>query len=189
MKTVWGYRNILRAIGQGLEQLDVRSFELEVSGNHYIVSGKCRKPHSTGLPIRKKAFFGIIQKIVSRKSPPSSESSAFYFSQLRFTRSDIELLDRKGKVLRSDLSSCPANPASTSNVLRMLGSYLDHQGGHLLKLSSYRQILSFWYINAAGIEVRENFRKPLLHHGLDILERRVKLAGHLPTFHTQASEV
>jgi len=168
LKTIDGYRNILRAIGQGLENLDVRSFQLEVSGSHYIVSGSCRKPQSMRFPIHKKLFFGLIQKSTLKESSPLS---IFYFSQLRFTRSDLELLDRKGKVLRSDLSS-HANFYSTSNFLRMVGSYLDHKGGRLLKLSSYRRILSLWYLNGAGIEVREIFTKPTYHldkrqsHGL-----------------------
>jgi hypothetical protein len=45
----------------------------------------------------------------------------------------------------------------------MVGGYLDHNGGRLLKLSSYRQILTLWYVNDADIEVREVFTRPTLH--------------------------
>lgn len=163
MKTISGYRSILRAIGQGLENLDVRSFELEISGSHYIVSGRCRKSDSKLTPIPKKSFFGLIQKFAPREASPSFDTAIFYFSQLRFTRSDIELLDRKGKVLRSDLCGCPPNRYSTANVLRMVGDYLDHSHGRLVKMSWYRQILTFSYVNQDGIEVREVFTRPILH--------------------------
>lgn len=163
MKAINGYQNILRAIGQGLENLEVSSFELEVAENHYIVSGRCRKSHSTLTPIPKKSFLGLIHDIALRKTSPSFESANFYFSQLRFSRSDIELLDRKGRVLRSELYRSPANRHSTSNVLRMVGGYLDHTNGRLLKLSCQRHILTVWYLNPVGVEVREIFTQPILH--------------------------
>lgn len=192
MNTISGYRNILRAIGQGLENLDVRSFDLEVSGSHYIVSGRCQKSHSTWAPIPKKSFFDLIQKMVPRKTSSSLDSPTFYFSQLRFTRSDIELLDRKGKVLRSDLYSCPSSRYSTSNILRMVGRYLDHTNGRLLKLSWYRQILTLWYVNDAGIEVREIFRRPIIHELLRPASRnahRINFSRHSVTTIGNRSEL
>ena len=163
LKTISRYRNILRAIGQGLENLEVKSFELEVSGSHYVVSGKSKKSHPACAPIAKKSFLSLIQNVGRRKALGASGSPAFYFSQLRFIRSDIELLDGKGKVLRSDVDHRPPNPHSISHVLRMAGAYLDHTNRRLIKLSWHHRILTLWYINGYGIETREVFTPPVLY--------------------------
>lgn len=154
-----GYQNILRAIGQGLENLDVTSFELEVLGNHYVVSGKCKEANMLDAPKAPltKSFLRFFRYVNKMKTADNSELEPFNFDGLRFTRSDIELLDRKGKVLRSSRVRLPPNPASIAQVLRMTGAYLDLNHSQLQRLSWHDRILTLWHANERGIEAKEEF--------------------------------
>lgn len=158
-KTPVHYQNILRAIGQGLENLAVTSFDLEISDSDYIVSGKCKKTTPAYAPNSsfKKSFLSLILNLDKKKTIKTSGSPSFHFSGLRFTPSDIELLDQKGKVLRSREDSCPPNPQSLSHILRMAGTYLDYQGSRLLRLSWDQQTLTLWHSNRQDFEVKDVF--------------------------------
>jgi hypothetical protein len=154
-----GYQNILRAIGQGLENLDVTSFELEVLGNHYVVSGKCKKANVLDAPKARltKSFLRFFGNVNKMNTTDISELERFNFDGLRFTRCDIELLDRKGKVLRSSRVRRPPNPDSIAQVLRMTGAYLDLNHSQLQRLSWHDRILTLWHFNVRGIEAKEEF--------------------------------
>ena len=154
-KPTFRYENILRAIGQGLEKLNVKSLRLEISDGHYVVSGKCRdgKPTHATKSVIKKAFLRLVQTVRWKKAAPEP----FQFTGLRFTRRDIDLLDRTGKFLRLNLDRCPPNLHSISHVLRMTGAYLDHADGLLLKLSWRHGILTLWSINGLGAHSKEEF--------------------------------
>lgn len=155
------YQNILRAIGQALENLNVKSFRLEISDGHYVVSGKCRdvKPPHAPKSIIKKTFLRLVQTVGQEKAAPEP----FEFTGLRFTRRDIELLDQTGKFLRLTLDRCTPYLVSISHVLRMAGAYLDHTNGLLLKLSWRHRILTLWFINELGAHSKEEFRLPELY--------------------------
>jgi hypothetical protein len=160
LKTPVHYQNILRAIGQGLENLNVNSFDLlEASENEFVVGGDCNKTKalSARKPSPKKSFLGLFLNNDTRKTTKTSGSLSFHFSGLRFTPSDIELLDQKGKVLRSTEDSSPPNPQSLSHILRMTGTYLDHHGSRLLRLSWDRQIITLWHTNRMDIEAKDIF--------------------------------
>ena len=153
------YENVLRSIGQALESLDANSFDLlEASDNEFVVGGECNKTKTLHAPKRspRKSFLSLIR---SDHKPKISRTSAlgFNFVGLRFTSSDIEYLDQKGKVLRSSGESCPPNPQSLSHILRMTGTYLDHHGSRLLQLSWRQQTLTLWHINRRKVEVKNVF--------------------------------
>jgi len=153
------YENILRAIGQGLEKLDVNSFDLlEASDTEFVVGGECNKTKTLHAPepSPKKSFLSFFR---SHDKPKTTRTSdlGFNFVGLRFTGSDIELLDQKGKVLRSSGDSCPPNPQSLSHILRMTGTYLDYHGSRLSRLSWHQQILTLWHINRRNVEAKDVF--------------------------------
>jgi hypothetical protein len=152
------YENILRAIGQGLENLDANSFDLlEASDNEFVVGGECNKTKTLHAPKpgHKKSFLSLFR---SEDKPKTTRTSVlgFNFVGLRFTSSDIELLDQKGKVLRSSGYSSP-NPQRLSHILRMTGTYLDYHGSRLLRLSWHQEILTLWHINRRSVEVKDLF--------------------------------
>ena len=157
------HQYILRAIGQGLENLEVKLFELEFSDGCYWVSGNCKK---TKAPVEEqpglaKAFLRLIRN--SRRKTTGTPDLPFHFSGLRFGPPDIDALDRKGKALRSSSSGYSTDPDSISQVLRMTGAYLDYKRGSLLRISWQQPILKLWYLTARGIEAREEFSPPDLY--------------------------
>jgi len=154
------YQRILRAIGQGLENLDVKFFDLlVVSDNQYVVGGNCNKPKTRYAPKPrfKKSFLSLFRSVNKSKNTRTSVLDRFNFEGLRFSKSDIEHLDRKGKVMRSNGDNSPPSPHSVSHILRMTGAYLDYKEGRLLGLSWRRQILTLWHINKRGVEKKEEF--------------------------------
>jgi len=127
------YQNILRAVGQGLETLEVNSFYLDVIENHYIVRGESKK-RKTAAAVKsnlKKSFLSHVRKRTKKKSP----LRPFHFAGLRFTPRDIELLERKGQALQTDAEGNPPDPHALSQVLRTVGAYLDVHDCRLLAIS------------------------------------------------------
>ena len=151
------YENILRAIGQSLEYLEAESFELDTSDDHYVVSGERKKANATPEPINQKSFLGFIRNVGKKKAAQTTGSQNYHFSGLRFTKADIELLDRKGKVLRAKFEESTLNPHGISQELRTAGAYLDHRERRLLKLSWRQQTLTLWHVNGLGVEAKEVF--------------------------------
>lgn len=160
------HQNTLRAIGQGLENLEVESFDLDTLDDHYVVGGQCKKNNATPIPepISKKSFLGFIRTVGKAKTTQTSGSQTFHFFGLRFTQADIELLDQKGRALRARVDDCTLNPHSISQVLRIGGVYLDHRESSLLKLSWRQQTLTLWHVNGLGIEAKEVFTPPDLYN-------------------------
>lgn len=165
-KATPNYGDILRAIGQGLENLSVNSFDLlETSDNEFVVGGNCTKIETlaAGKPSQKKSFLGLFRSDGKLITTRTSILERFNFVGLRFTRDDIELLDRKGKVLRSSGNPGSPDPYSVAQILRMTGGYLDNKGARLLGLSWHHQILTLWHVNRLGAEVKEEFTPPNLY--------------------------
>jgi len=154
------YQNILRAIGQGIEKLGVESFDLEISDNHdFVVSGTFRETQSASAPKPgiKKSLLSLIINAAKNNFKRKPGSTLFHFSAIRFTRSNIDLLDRAGKASRSSWDGSPLNPLGIAHVLRMAGAYLDGKGSRFSRLSWRHDALTLWHINGRGIEAKEIF--------------------------------
>src|SRR5262245_16434114 len=96
-KALENYQNVLRAIAQGLEAMEVKAFDLEVSDNHYIVRGESKRPKTAVTPKRnlKKSFFSLIHSGAKKRALIAAGLRPFHFTGVRFTPHDIELLERK----------------------------------------------------------------------------------------------
>src|SRR5262245_48043061 len=92
------YQNVLRAIGQGLEILEVKSFELEVSDGYYLASGKCKNIKARVVHQRslEKSFLSLIRK-VERKKTTKTSAFPFNFQELRLLRTISSFYNAKGK--------------------------------------------------------------------------------------------
>jgi hypothetical protein len=156
-KATVNYQNVLRAIGQGLEALEVKSFDLEVSDNHYVVRGECTKPMLSDTPKSnlKKSFLRLVLAVSKKRTARAAESPPFHFTGLRFTRTDIELLDRKGQVLQTNFETSAPNPHRLSQILRTVGAYLDQDECRLVKISWRDGFLTLWHINRHGVESKD----------------------------------
>jgi hypothetical protein len=151
------YEDTLRAIGQGLENLGAVAFELECSNGEFVVNGECRKTTAIPNTVRKKSFFSLILKL-GAKARAEPDTSTFHFSEIRFTKSDIVLLNRKGRALRFSSGSGAPDPHSLAHVLRMTGAYLDSRKNGLSKLSWHAPTLTLWEVNSAGTKTRKDYK-------------------------------
>ena len=162
-KVAVNYQCVLRAIGQGLEKLGVESFDLEMSDNHgFVVSGTYRETKNpcAPKPRLKKSLLSLIINAAKNNGKQKTGSTLFHFSKIRFTRSNIELLDQAGKASRTSWDGNPLNPVGISHVLRMAGAYLDSQGSLFLRLSWHHDKLIVWHFkhfNGMGVEAQEMF--------------------------------
>jgi hypothetical protein len=160
------HQNALRAIGQGLENLEVESFDLDTSDDHYVVGGECKKKPATPTaePIRTKSLFSFIRTVGKAKATQTAGSQTFHFFGLRFTQAEADLLGQKGRGSRAKFDDCTLNPHSISQILRIAGVYLDHRESRLLKLSWHQQTLTLWHVNGLGVEAKEVFTAPDLYN-------------------------
>ena len=159
-KAAVNYQCVLRAIGQGIEKLGVESFDLEMSDNHgFVVSGTYRETKSpcAPKPRLKKSFLSLIINAAKNNCKQKTDSTLFHFSKIRFTRSNIDLLDQAGKASRTSWDGNPLNPFGISHVLRMAGAYLDSKGSLFLRLSWRHDKLTVWHFNGTDGEAKEMF--------------------------------
>jgi len=156
-KATVNYQNVLRAIGQGLEALEVKSFDLEVSASHYVVRGEGKKPTTPDAPkvSLKKSFLSLVLNVTKKRTARTADSPPFHFTGLRFTRTDIELLERKGKVLQTNFENDAPDPHRLSQILRTVGAYLDQDGCRLLKIIWRDGFLKLWHVNRRGVESKD----------------------------------
>jgi len=158
------YQTVLRAIGQGIEKLNVASFELETTDNQeYLVSGVYREGQRTGKPKKKSSLLSLIVNEAHIATRQNTEGTLFRFAGVRFSRSNIDLLDRAGKASRWNWDGNPLNPLGISQVLRIAGAYLDSKHIRFSRLSWHHQTLTLWHLNALGSEVKEVFTSANLY--------------------------
>ena len=150
------YEDILRAIGQELENLCVTAFELEYLDGEFVVSGEAQKT-VTPQPIHKKSIISMILKLGEKNSAPKRETLTVNLSDIRFTSNDIILFSRKGRALRFSSGSGAPDPHSLSHILRMVGAYLDSRTTGLSKLSWRSSTLTLWATNRAGTKTKKDF--------------------------------
>jgi len=164
-KAIVNCHNVLRAIGQGLETLEVIAFDLQVSDNHYVVSGAARKLKTAhaSKPSHKKSFLNLILNGTKKRTAKTAGLQPFHFTGLRFTPKDIDLLERKGQLLQTNFESSASNPHSLSQILRTVGAYLDLHECHLLKISWRDGLLTLWYLNKHGVESKDILSRLALH--------------------------
>jgi hypothetical protein len=151
------YENVLRAIGQGLEALEVAAFDLKVAENQYVVRGEARKLNTaTGSqPSLRRSFLNLILQGAHKRNAKTAGVRSFHFSGLRFTAKDIDLLERKGQVLQANFESSATDPSGLSQILRTAGAYLDLHECQLDKISWRDGLLTLWYLNRRGVESKD----------------------------------
>jgi len=158
------YQSILRAIGQGIEKLNVESFDLESSDNHeYIVAGVYKDNQVSFKPKKKSSLLSLIISKAHIHRTRNAEGMLFRFAGIRFSQSHIDLLDRAGKASRWSWDGNPLNPLGISQVLRIAGAYLDSKNIRFSRLSWHHHTLTLWHINLRGNEVKEVFTSANLY--------------------------
>lgn len=160
VKVIADYQKVLRAIGQGIERLGVESFDLKLGDDHdFVISGTYREGSTTPVskPRTKSSFLSLIICAAKKGKTPKASAPLFHFSEIRFTRDNLDLLDRAGKASRWHGDGLPPHPVGIANVLRMAGAYLDIRHSRFCRLSWQQQMLTLWHADEKGRETKEIF--------------------------------
>jgi hypothetical protein len=150
------YDRSLRAIGHSLELLCVSCFNLEKDGEDYLVRVTVSEPAS-------KVGFGrnlvnrVTQMVWRRRHSDKEPSSPGKLGQpLRYTPSDIWHLDSQAESQRGQANVMP-DAHKLSQVLRVIGDYLDRKEARAFTISMSTHSVSVWHESSAGYQNRETF--------------------------------
>jgi len=141
MAGVTDYTQPLRAIGQALEGMNIRSFELEPVGEEFILRGTV-PGSSQGRTLynpREQSYLGGLTQI-----------------ELRYSLREIDLLEKAGLSRRGDFGK-PADASSLSQVLRCIGGYLQQKCAHLVKVTRALDSVAVEYETSLGSKMKETF--------------------------------
>ena len=155
------YEQVLRAIGQGLEALDVEVFDLQVNGNNYVIRGNSsisKSAESIDPHAIRTAFLKVCKIVKSRFLAPRSSQNLSPCSELMlyFSQKDIDKLDRDGIKSRSDTPRSP-KPHSLPQTLRTLGWFVDQKQGQLRQILMRVYGVKLCYAEPYGRERTEQF--------------------------------
>lgn len=152
----------LRAVGQGLESLDVEDFELQADGEGYFALGIPRMPANgassptpTGL---KESLQNAWHSFTGRlDSTDKGSKTTPEVLRILFTPEGILRLEGEGKAKRSEGSVGVPNLTKLAQILRMVGEYIEARSGRVLKASKRRDRISFEYETASNKRTKEEW--------------------------------
>lgn len=163
MAEVSGYAQVLRAIGQALETLRVRSFELAPSGDDFVVRGTVALAAASPSPnpVNRHTFRVVWGPVNDAENFDPTQSKAVASEplsavDLHYTVQDIERLEYEGQARRQDPHRL-ADATSLSQVLRCMGAYLNQKCARLLKLAREDDVLTLEYETSLGSLMKESF--------------------------------
>lgn len=150
------YARSLRAIGHSLDLLGVRCFELKKNGEEYLVrvitGGPARKG-SRGNHLMKRVVQIVLKRRDDKTVPSSHGEDA---EHLRYTFSDIWHLDEDAQSRRGQGNVAP-DVCKPSQVLRVIGAYLDRMAARAFTISMSAHLVSLWYESGIGSRNWERF--------------------------------
>jgi hypothetical protein len=152
----------LRAVGQGLESLDVDDFDLQAEGEGYFALGMPRAAaNATNAPTPaglKQVFQNAWHSFTGQmdKTDSASKTTSAVLRVL-FTPEGIVRLEREGKAKRNEDSVGVPNFSKLAQILRMVGEYVDAKSGRLLKARKRRDRISFDYETPPNKRITEEW--------------------------------
>jgi hypothetical protein len=153
----------LRAIGQDLEALHVKTFDVEKHDDNYIVWVK-NKPSPPDKPPHRKLARTLLESIrLKLQGEPTAQKEDFsaptasWGNHLRYTPEDLDQLEQKGQARRTEPNRTP-DGHSLSQLLRALGGYLSRRTFRLQAISWREEFVSIVYETAQGQRELDNFR-------------------------------
>jgi hypothetical protein len=125
----------LRAVGQGLESLEIVDFDLEAKEDGYFVLGKPAEPSKPKEPAKANDAGSLSSTLQSlwRSSVARAKASEPAPRDLRvlFTPEGIARLDSEGKAQRDSASVSIPNLNRLSQIFRIVGEYMNLKIGSL----------------------------------------------------------
>jgi hypothetical protein len=161
--TPTNYSQLLRALGQALELLNVSEFDVEPDGDDLLVRGKAIVPvtNSIELPPEKNIVRDVWDLLPGQRTLelglniPAKPLSVTGLD-LRYTPSDINRLEREGQSRRMNFQQT-VDPATLSQLLRTVGAYINQQPARLVKISQKGALVLVQYQTLLGSRGREAF--------------------------------
>ena len=140
------HAQILRVIGQALNKLHVETFELKIQGNKYFLRAESKKPLLKKSRIQN-GLKGQLWPLWRRFQCPYKAKRPSVVFELHYTPQDINDLESKGRARRQDPKGMPET-YSLSEILRVVGAYVDLKGARLLEVSKQGQWVTIRYQTA-----------------------------------------
>jgi len=143
--------------------MGISCFDLEKKGDDYLI-------RATAAEFARKMGFGRklvkrIAQMVCWQFPDPDEKPS---QHLRYTPSDICNLDAQVTSQRGEANVMP-DAHKLSQVLRVIGDYLDQKEARVFIISMSTHSVSVWYETSGGYQNRESFTVP------DLYERAIHL--------------
>ncbi len=149
MAEVTDYAQPLRAIGQALEVLDVKGFELETAGDKFFIRGSLARAKDQRANKIRAAWDALQAGDRSGSDGPSS-------IELHYTLSDVERLEAEGRSRRGN-SAAMADASRLSQSLRSIGGYLSKKSASLVKLTREMEFVTLEYETSSGNRIKDTF--------------------------------
>jgi hypothetical protein len=159
MSGMTSYAQPLRAIGQALETLNLKSFDLEPRGEDFYVHGILMNAHPelSGDRVtaeKLNAIWGTMPDGKDGLPERAKTAPAPSPIELQYSPKDIDRLEEQGRAKRTDPHRTP-DAASLSQMLRSIGAYLTQKPARLIRLSRDEDSLSVEYRTTLGSVLRE----------------------------------
>jgi hypothetical protein len=141
----------LRAIGQSLELLGIQNFDIRKSGDSYVVDpgwGKLPRKLPRQEPAAKSFLKSIVKIVWGDPDEP--------IGPVAYSISDVNRLDLEGRSRRGRVPSMP-DTHKLSQVLRVVGDYLDKKNTDDFIVSRFDQLVTVNYDVRQGVQGRERF--------------------------------
>jgi hypothetical protein len=162
MNGMMGYAQLLRAIGQALETLNIQSFEMEPVGGDFFIRGNVLLASAESLGGQltydelRRAIWGNLPDENGGNGMDTAATGLTVHSpvELLYGVKDVERLEEEGRSKRVNPHGT-ANPSSLSQVLRCIGAYLNQKRARLLKLSREAETVAVEYETSLGTTIKE----------------------------------
>lgn len=160
----------LRAVGQGLESLDVEDFDLTVDVEGYFALATRRVPTRT----RKAAVRKVVRIAWHKFSGHNTEIDAGPdVLRVVFTPDGIFRLERMGRQRRKPQLGGLPDLTRLAQILRIVGERLDELSGRLVKVSKRGEKIIIEYSSAANRRRTEEWKlSELAELWLNFCQRR-----------------
>jgi len=163
MASMTDYAQSLRVIGQALEVLNVRQFEMEPAGDDFLVRGSAGSSGEN--PSSAQSSSDKLRSMLGILLPAAQENQNGYKGigsktgfpiDLNYTLEDIERLEKAGRARRGR-SEKEADVSSLSQGLRCIGEYLNQKRARLVKVTRESESVTIEYATSLGSQIKERF--------------------------------
>ena len=168
----------LRAIGDVLDLLHVRSFEIKLDGKGYVVQGMSEKVKDEivvkAIGLKKFVEIFRLNRIMRPEGRLRNKApKSFMFSGMRFSEQDLDRLELSGRARRLSLDTASGpTPYRLSQILRALGAHIDGKRARLITVSMRDTQVTVCSELPSGEQVVEEFNQINLY---DLWVHRYKL--------------